>query len=36
MSDRLWSMKDMVALIDAQRVEPVKKRGPYEPRVKAA
>jgi hypothetical protein len=30
-SDRLWSMEDVVALIDAAEGEP-KKRGPYKPR----
>jgi hypothetical protein len=30
-SDRLWSMEDIVALIDAAQPEP-KKRGPYKPR----
>jgi hypothetical protein len=30
-SDRLWSMEDIVALIDAAEGEP-KKRGPYKPR----
>ena len=36
LTDRLWSMEDVVALIDA-RAEPVKKRGAYKPRqVKAA
>jgi IS1 transposase len=35
-SKTLWSMEDVVALIDA-RVEPPKKRGPYKPRrLKAA
>ena len=28
---RLWSMEDVVALIDARETEP-KKRGPYKPR----
>ena len=31
-SDRLWSMNDVVALIDAQ-AEPPKKRGPYKERA---
>ena len=30
-SDRLWSMEDVIALIDAT-VEPAKKRGPYKKR----
>lgn len=30
-SDRLWSMEDIIALIDAAEPEP-KKRGPYRPR----
>ncbi len=30
-SDRLWSMDDIVALMDADENEP-KKRGPYKPR----
>jgi len=33
-SDRLWSMEDLVALIDATEGEP-KKRGPYKPRQAA-
>jgi IS1 family transposase len=35
LSKTLWSMEDVVALIDAQ-AEPVKKRGPYKARAKAA
>jgi IS1 family transposase len=34
LSDRLWSMEDVVALIDA-RAEPAKKRGPYKKRAAA-
>jgi hypothetical protein len=30
-SERLWSMEDVVALVDA-RAEPPKARGPYKPR----
>jgi hypothetical protein len=33
-SDRLWSMDDIVALMDAAKGEP-KKRGPYKPRQSA-
>ncbi len=33
-SDRLWSIGDIVALIDAAQPEP-KKRGPYKPRQTA-
>jgi hypothetical protein len=33
-SDRLWSVEDIVALIDAAETEP-KKRGPYKPRQPA-
>jgi hypothetical protein len=33
-SDRLWSMEDIIALIDAAEGEP-KKRGPYKPRQTA-
>ncbi len=33
-SGRLWSMEDVVTLIDA-RSEPPKKRGPYKPRLKS-
>ena len=32
LSKTLWSMEDVVALIDAQD-EPVKKRGPYKARA---
>ena len=32
-SDRLWSMEDVVALIDAAEGEP-KKRGPYKPQAR--
>ncbi len=32
LSKTLWSMEDVVALIDAQ-AEPAKKRGPYKPRA---
>jgi len=31
-SDKLWSLDDMVALIEARESAP-KKRGPYRPRV---
>lgn len=34
-SDRLWSMEDVVALIDAREASP-KKRGPYKPLGQAA
>lgn len=34
LTNRLWSMEDVVALIDAQADAP-KPRGPYKPRVKA-
>jgi hypothetical protein len=33
-SDRLWSMQDIVALMEAAEGEP-KKRGPYKPRQAA-
>ncbi len=35
LSDKLWSMEDVVALIDAQ-AEPAKKRGQYKPRATKA
>ena len=36
MAHRLWSIEDVVALVDAS-AEPPKKRGPYKPcRAKAA
>ena len=35
LSETLWSMEDVVALIDAQ-AEPAKKRGPYKARAKVA
>ena len=35
LSQTLWSMEDIVRLIDA-RAEPAKKRGPYKPRVTKA
>jgi IS1 family transposase len=35
LSKTLWSMEDVVALIDAQ-AEPAKKRGPYKPRAPKA
>ncbi len=31
-TDRLWSMEDMVALLDAREAPPA-KRGPYKPRA---
>jgi hypothetical protein len=34
-SDRPWSMEDVVALIDVAE-EPVRKRGPYKPRAPKA
>ena len=34
LSDKLWSMEDVVALIDA-RAEPPKARGPYKKRAVA-
>ncbi len=35
LTGKLWSMEDLVALIDAQ-AEPAKKRGPYKPRAAKA
>jgi hypothetical protein len=35
LTDRLWSMEDVVALIDAREAPP-KKRGPYKKRPAAA
>ena len=35
LTDRLWSMEDVVALVDA-REAPVAKRGTYKPRVAKA
>ena len=35
LSTTLWSMEDIVTLIDAQ-AEPAKKRGPYKPRATKA
>ena len=31
-TDRLWSMEDVVALLDAREAPPA-KRGPYKPRA---
>jgi hypothetical protein len=31
-SDRLWSMEDIIGLIDASETQP-KERGPYKPRL---
>lgn len=37
LTDRLWEMKDIVALLEAQEaVEAPKERGPYKPRKIAA